>query len=200
LDADLRRLSRTVLDMFLGRTTQAAAGVLAHPQRTPTATQLASWGLAAAGAALGRLDGLAERVRWVDTRADSLETGLHQAAIIGSSWVRGLLLLGCSPIRAAPRPPRSWQRGVSPRAAGRWASLTGLPKECDESMRAPRRSRLGCSRQPPSDRHGCGVYSNRQIADRLVVSVRTVEGHLYRACGKLGATDRTELAALLRSD
>ncbi|MFZ0873926.1 MAG: helix-turn-helix transcriptional regulator [Pseudonocardiaceae bacterium] len=45
-----------------------------------------------------------------------------------------------------------------------------------------------------------GGLSNRQIADRLIVSVRTVEGHLYRACGKLGATDRTELAALLHSD
>jgi DNA-binding NarL/FixJ family response regulator len=42
--------------------------------------------------------------------------------------------------------------------------------------------------------------SNRQIADRLVVSVRTVEGHLYRACTKLGAADRTELAALLHCD
>ena len=27
--------------------------------------------------------------------------------------------------------------------------------------------------------------SNREIADRLVVSVRTVEGHLYRACVKM---------------
>ncbi|MFZ0122268.1 MAG: hypothetical protein WAL99_23070 [Pseudonocardiaceae bacterium] len=52
------------------------------------------------------------------------------------------------------------QRGVSPRAAGRWAGLTGLPKGYDESMCAPRHSRLGCSRQPPSDRHGCGVYSS----------------------------------------
>ncbi len=42
-----------------------------------------------------------------------------------------------------------------------------------------------------------GGLSNRQIADRLVVSVRTVEGHLYRACAKLGASDRAELAALL---
>jgi DNA-binding CsgD family transcriptional regulator len=43
-------------------------------------------------------------------------------------------------------------------------------------------------------------YSNREIAERLVVSVRTVEGHLYRAAGKLGASDRTRLAALLRPD
>lgn len=42
--------------------------------------------------------------------------------------------------------------------------------------------------------------SNRQIADRLTVSIRTVEGHLYRACTKLGADDRTKLAALLHGD
>jgi DNA-binding CsgD family transcriptional regulator len=39
--------------------------------------------------------------------------------------------------------------------------------------------------------------SNREIADRLVVSVRTVEGHLYRVGHKLGLGDRGELAALL---
>lgn len=42
-----------------------------------------------------------------------------------------------------------------------------------------------------------GGLSNREIAQRLVVSVRTVENHLYRACAKLGASDRAELAALL---
>jgi DNA-binding NarL/FixJ family response regulator len=42
--------------------------------------------------------------------------------------------------------------------------------------------------------------SNREIAQRLVVSVRTVEGHLYRASAKLGIATRDELAALLRGD
>ncbi len=37
--------------------------------------------------------------------------------------------------------------------------------------------------------------SNKDIADRLVVSVRTVEGHLYRACIKLDISDREDLAA-----
>ncbi|WP_213930983.1 helix-turn-helix transcriptional regulator [Rhodococcus sp. B50] len=40
--------------------------------------------------------------------------------------------------------------------------------------------------------------SNRQIADRLVVSVRTVEGHIYRACTKLDVSDRTALAEMMR--
>ncbi|MGF6882242.1 DNA-binding NarL/FixJ family response regulator [Nocardia sp. GAS34] len=42
--------------------------------------------------------------------------------------------------------------------------------------------------------------SNRQIADRLTVSVRTVEGHLYRACIKLDVTDREALGELMRGE
>jgi DNA-binding CsgD family transcriptional regulator/tetratricopeptide (TPR) repeat protein len=40
--------------------------------------------------------------------------------------------------------------------------------------------------------------SNREIADRLVMSVRTVEGHVYRACQRVGAQTREELAAIVR--
>jgi DNA-binding CsgD family transcriptional regulator/energy-coupling factor transporter ATP-binding protein EcfA2 len=39
--------------------------------------------------------------------------------------------------------------------------------------------------------------SNRQIADRLVVSVRTVAGHLYRVFAKLGINNRDQLIQLL---
>jgi DNA-binding NarL/FixJ family response regulator len=41
--------------------------------------------------------------------------------------------------------------------------------------------------------------SNKDIADRLVVSVRTVEGHLYRACIKLDISDREDLATMIRT-
>jgi len=40
--------------------------------------------------------------------------------------------------------------------------------------------------------------SNKEIADRLFVSVRTVEGHVYRACTKLDVADRSEIAELIR--
>ena len=39
--------------------------------------------------------------------------------------------------------------------------------------------------------------SNRAIAKRLTVSVRTVESHIYRAMAKTGTTSRDELAALI---
>ena len=41
--------------------------------------------------------------------------------------------------------------------------------------------------------------SNRQIAEKLVMSVRTVEGHIYRACQRVGAQSREELASIIRS-
>ena len=39
--------------------------------------------------------------------------------------------------------------------------------------------------------------SNREVAERLTVSIRTVESHIYRAMLKTGTTSRDELAALL---
>ena len=39
--------------------------------------------------------------------------------------------------------------------------------------------------------------SNKVIAERLTVSVRTVEGHLYRAGLKLGVSERTALKDVL---
>lgn len=88
---------RTIFHAFGGETVQAvecSAAVLAHPRCPGPAAQLATWSLVAARGSQGRLDGLADRVHWVDTRADVFETGLHQAAIVGSSWVHGLLLAG----------------------------------------------------------------------------------------------------------
>ena len=38
--------------------------------------------------------------------------------------------------------------------------------------------------------------SNRQIAARLFLSVRTVEGYIYQACRQVGARSRQELPRL----
>ena len=56
---------------------------------------------------------------------------------------------------------------------------------------------------PLTDREGEIVMligeglSNREVAERLTVSTRTVESHIYRAMLKTGTTSRDELAALL---
>ncbi|MGH3563913.1 MAG: helix-turn-helix transcriptional regulator, partial [Mycobacterium sp.] len=42
-----------------------------------------------------------------------------------------------------------------------------------------------------------GGLSNRQVADRLSVSVRTVDGHLYRIFAKLGIERRDQLVSLV---
>jgi DNA-binding CsgD family transcriptional regulator len=39
--------------------------------------------------------------------------------------------------------------------------------------------------------------TDREIAERLTVSIRTGEGHIYRACIKLDIADRDELAKIL---
>lgn len=41
--------------------------------------------------------------------------------------------------------------------------------------------------------------TNKEVAETLVMSVRTVEGHLYRAMTKIGARDRHHLAELMRN-
>jgi DNA-binding CsgD family transcriptional regulator len=40
--------------------------------------------------------------------------------------------------------------------------------------------------------------SNQEVAQRLTLSKRTVESHLYRAMAKTGTTSRDGFAALLR--
>jgi DNA-binding NarL/FixJ family response regulator len=39
--------------------------------------------------------------------------------------------------------------------------------------------------------------SNKQIAEAMTLSVRTIEGNIYKACAKLDLADRTELAQLM---
>ncbi len=63
--------------------------------------------------------------------------------------------------------------------------------------------RRAAERLPLTDREqeivmliGQGL-SNRAVAQRLTVSIRTVEGHIYRAMTKTGTASRDDLAALL---
>jgi DNA-binding CsgD family transcriptional regulator len=45
-----------------------------------------------------------------------------------------------------------------------------------------------------------GGLANKEIADRLFISPKTVENHLYKIYQKLGINNRVQLYNLLRSD
>lgn len=68
---------------------------------------------------------------------------------------------------------------------------------CTPALRAPASQPL-TGRQREIVEFVVAGLSNREIADRLVMSVRSVEGHIYRACQRVGATSRAELAAIAR--
>jgi DNA-binding CsgD family transcriptional regulator len=69
---------------------------------------------------------------------------------------------------------------------------------CTPALRNPAGQPLTRRQREIAELVGAGL-SNKQIADRLVVSVRSVEGHLYRACQRVGAGSREELAAIIRA-
>ena len=104
-----------------------------------------------------------------------------------------------------PRRPRSRSRAPTTAAAAwrRPRPRTGWPPSAAESARphldlAAHPLPLTVREREIANLVAAGL-SNRDIADRLTVSVRTVEGHLYRACIKLDISDREELAALIRT-
>lgn len=85
---------------------------------------------------------------------------------------------------------------------------TALVNEGTEELRAtgakPRNpERTGVAALTPSEERVCRMVaagaSNREVAERLFVTVRTVETHLTSSYRKLGLKDRSELAAVLTS-
>jgi DNA-binding CsgD family transcriptional regulator len=69
---------------------------------------------------------------------------------------------------------------------------------CTPAVRTPAGLKLSGRQRDVLELVVAGL-SNRQIADQLVMSVRTVEGHVYRACQRVGAQSRDELASIIRS-
>ncbi|MET4662982.1 DNA-binding NarL/FixJ family response regulator [Streptomyces sp. PvP037] len=88
------------------------------------------------------------------------------------------------------------------RAAGaRLLAETGcalVPWADPQEQRQPDRAAPLTSREREVAALAAGGLSNRDIAARLVVSVRTVENHLYRVYEKLGITARSDLGGALQ--
>ena len=89
-----------------------------------------------------------------------------------------------------------------PATASARTAPPSAPASCSRTTRAPRRRAfegLDANAATLTKRESQLVelaregLSNAEIADRLVVSVRTVESHLYRAMHKLGVSDRRAL-------
>ena len=99
---------------------------------------------------------------------------------------------------AAAAHQRIGARGSAVASAGR---AQDLAHRCDDAvtpaLRAAARPLPLTAREREVTSLAAGGLSNKEIAARLVVSVRTVEGHLYRACAKLHVETRAELEAVL---
>jgi DNA-binding CsgD family transcriptional regulator len=68
---------------------------------------------------------------------------------------------------------------------------------CTPALRSPASQPL-TGRQREIVEFVVAGLTNREIAERLFMSVRSVEGHVYRACQRVGASSREELAAIAR--
>ena len=80
------------------------------------------------------------------------------------------------------------------------AIAQGLSDECGGLSTPALRSPTGhplTERQREIVELAVAGMSNKEIATRLIMSVRSVEGHLYRACQRVGANSREELAAII---
>jgi DNA-binding NarL/FixJ family response regulator len=123
--------------------------------------------------------------------------GLHGASV-QLEQIGALLLAADAAAQAAAVYTRQDRRGSAHTAATRAHQLA----HACEDARTPALAALAAP-LPLTHREreivtlAASGLPNREIAQRLVVSVRTVENHLYRAYPKLGTTDRAELTALL---
>lgn len=160
---------------------------------------------------------LAERARRLALRCDSEAARLqaeHVRALARSdaealvSVAARLRSLGALPAAAEA----AEQAGRAHRAAGRHrkgrlasaaarelcARFGGsLPPWAVSGERRPEAAAALTTREREVAALAASGLSNRDIADRLVVSVRTVENHLHRVYHKLGVMQRAELADML---
>jgi DNA-binding CsgD family transcriptional regulator/tetratricopeptide (TPR) repeat protein len=113
----------------------------------------------------------------------------------------GALLLAAETLAAAAAEYRRRQDG---RAAERLADRAHVLMDRCDGAKTPGLDLAGpvaelTGREREIVTLAAGGSSNKEIADALVVSVRTVETHLQRAYTKLGVSSRTGLATVLRS-
>jgi ATP/maltotriose-dependent transcriptional regulator MalT len=102
--------------------------------------------------------------------------------------------------QAAREHARTGQRGKEVESSTRAYGLAGQCELRTPAVEAAARPLPISGREREIAMLVAAGLSNRQIADRLLVSVRTAEGHLYRIFTKLGINNRDQLIHLLNLD
>jgi ATP/maltotriose-dependent transcriptional regulator MalT len=161
-----------------------------------------------------RARGIALRVAGL-TRGgeEGLGTLAESVAVLSNSpaaleWARSLIEWGAA-LRRAGRPRearRALARGLDVAArCGARPLAARAREELKIAGGRPRRDwSVGVEALTPSEMRIVTLArdgrSNRQIAQELYLAIKTVEGHLARAYGKLGITTRAELDKVLRQE
>lgn len=167
-------------------------------------------------ARLGAPEAAAERLEELTAVVDGelvAARGAHARGLLGDDPVVldhaaarfeeiGAMLFAAEAATAAAGAHR--RRGSARAAAASSAVATRCAQTCEGASTPALRSEYDRTRLTRREnevaRLAGGGLSNREIADELVVSVRTVENHLQRAYDKLGISGRDELAATLSLD
>jgi DNA-binding CsgD family transcriptional regulator len=183
-----------------------AAAELARAARSP-AYEVLAWQTAVqlgdATAALSRLPALVElspraalALAHAQAWADQNGEALLEAA---EAWVRlgDLLAAGDAAAQAADVHRRQGRQGSALSAAALAEKLADRSGARTPALAIAARPLPLTAREREIVEMAARGLSNKDIAERLTVSVRTVEGHLYRAGHKLGVSERTGLAEVL---
>ena len=135
---------------------------------------------------------LAHAQAWADQNGEAL----LEAA---EAWVRlgDLLAAGDAAAQAADVHRRQGRQGSALSAAALADKLAGWSGARTPALAIAARPLPLTAREREIVEMAARGLSNKDIAERLTVSVRTVEGHLYRAGHKLGVSERTGLADVL---
>lgn len=157
----------------------------------------------AALAALGPLAGLGPRARTCLDHARAL-AGDDAGGLLDASeaWTHlgDLVAAGDAAAQAAAVHRRQGRQGSALSAAAHAARLAERSGARTPALALAVRPLPLTGREREIVALAASGHSNRQIADRLTLSVRTVEGHLYRAGRKLGVSERNDLAELLGNE
>jgi DNA-binding NarL/FixJ family response regulator/energy-coupling factor transporter ATP-binding protein EcfA2 len=139
-------------------------------------------------------EAIAEHARGLaDHDGDALDAAADRFADIGA-----VALAADAAAQAAREHARTGRRGKEITSSTRAHGLAGQGEIRTPAVEAAASPLQITDREREIVMLVAAGLSNRQIAERLFVSVRTVEGHTYRTFATLGIDDREHLAQLVR--